>query len=140
MDYIVGFRALSLDSVTYSSLHLTIFLVAILVFLFVGLTTSLGIANTKNFSDSALVSYAKFFYASFLKPHRRGDGGQQSALESFYEAQVCALNFSRHKTITELWAGRSIRCHTQTTAPRKGGYARTIGSTTPTSQIQDDHY
>jgi betaine lipid synthase len=37
-----------------------------------------------------LVSYSKFFYASFLKPHHSSsDGGQQSALESFYETQVC---------------------------------------------------
>ncbi len=103
MDYIVGSRPLSLESMRYSSLHLTIFLVAVLVFLFLGLTISLGIANTKNFSDSALVSYAKFFYASFLKPHRRGDGGQQSALESFYEAQVCAPSVPPSGTFPKLF-------------------------------------
>ena len=43
---------------------------------------------------SPLTTYAKFFYASFLKPHT-GDGastGQQAALESFYKAQVCCLS------------------------------------------------
>ena len=42
---------------------------------------------------SGLATYAKFFYASFLKPHS-GDGaitGQQAALESFYRAQVTFL-------------------------------------------------
>ena len=41
--------------------------------------------------SNGLVTYARFFYASFLKPHT-GDGadtGQQAALESFYKAQVC---------------------------------------------------
>lgn len=33
--------------------------------------------------------YLKFAYVSFIKPHTgRTDGGQQSALESFYSAQV----------------------------------------------------
>ena len=38
----------------------------------------------------SLTTFARFFYASFLKPHS-GDGavtGQQAALESFYKAQV----------------------------------------------------
>lgn len=41
--------------------------------------------------SSALATFSRFFYASFLKPHS-GDGthtGQQAALESFYKAQVC---------------------------------------------------
>lgn len=39
--------------------------------------------------NSGIFSYLKFFYATFLKPHEKGDG-QQDALESFYKAQVCA--------------------------------------------------
>ena len=42
---------------------------------------------------SGLATFARFFYASFLKPHS-GDGaitGQQAALESFYRAQVTFL-------------------------------------------------
>ena len=38
---------------------------------------------------ACFVSYSKFFYASFLKPHTGDVGrGQQGSLESFYEAQV----------------------------------------------------
>ncbi|OAX76877.1 hypothetical protein ACJ72_08830 [Emergomyces africanus] len=38
---------------------------------------------------SAIYSYSKFFYASFVKPHESdGEGGQQLALESFYKTQV----------------------------------------------------
>lgn len=36
-----------------------------------------------------LTPYLKFAYVSFLKPHTgKTEGGQQSALESFYSAQV----------------------------------------------------
>ena len=50
----------------------------------------LSAPKTSTKSDG-LGTYARFFYASFLKPHT-GDGadtGQQAALESFYKAQVC---------------------------------------------------
>jgi len=43
-----------------------------------------------------LTPYLKFAYVSFLKPHTGGaDGGQQSALESFYSAQVRNVSFWR---------------------------------------------
>jgi len=45
------------------------------------------------FDIEFLKPYLKFAYVSFLKPHTaRRDGGQQSALESFYAAQVCMSN------------------------------------------------
>jgi betaine lipid synthase len=84
--------ALLLESVPFPSLHFIIFLVGLFVLLFVGLTISAGVGrgdSSARFSDSILVSYSKFFYASFLKPHdSSSDGGQQYALESFYETQV----------------------------------------------------
>lgn len=53
------------------------------------------LSNTKaSVKSSRLATYARFFYASFLKPHT-GDGettGQQAALESFYKAQVRQMN------------------------------------------------
>lgn len=89
MESIVGSHVVLLDGVRFSGLHFIIFLVALFVLLFVGLTISAGLASTKRLSESSLVSYSKFFYASFLKPHHSSsDGGQQSALESFYETQV----------------------------------------------------
>ena len=52
---------------------------------------STTVASTKQLkSPKSLKTFARFFYASFLKPHN-GDGaatGQQAALESFYKAQV----------------------------------------------------
>ena len=46
--------------------------------------------STSRSSSKTVATYARFFYASFLKPHT-GDGtsvGQQAALESFYKVQV----------------------------------------------------
>ena len=55
------------------------------------ITTDLGLQQFT--IPSGLATFARFFYASFLKPHS-GDGaitGQQAALESFYRAQVIFL-------------------------------------------------
>ena len=102
MDSIISSRMFSLGSAWFSGLHLIIFLVAIFVVLFVGLTLSAGLASAKGFSDSKLVSYSKFFYASFLKPHQSSsDGNQQSALESFYETQVLGRNLAPFTSGTE---------------------------------------
>lgn len=38
--------------------------------------------------NRGIFTYLKFIYASFLKPHDKGSGGQQDALESFYSTQV----------------------------------------------------
>ena len=101
MDLIVAFRALSLQSDEFSGLHLLIFLVALSISILVGLTISSGIIRNKQSSESVVVSYFKFFYATFLKPHQRGgSGGQQFALESFYEAQ--ARNENPMKTRADL--------------------------------------
>ena len=53
-------------------------------------------------TDKSILSYAMFFYTNFLKSHSTtADGGQQSALESFYSVQVflavtCLLEAIRH--------------------------------------------
>jgi betaine lipid synthase len=47
-----------------------------------------------------VLSYAKFFYACFLKPHS-GDknGNQQDALESFYKAQAQVYDTTRGRLL-----------------------------------------
>lgn len=59
---------------------------SVLAFILVGLLALLEQSRKSN----AIVNFGKFFYASFLKPHSGDDAatGQQSALESFYRAQV----------------------------------------------------
>lgn len=47
-----------------------------------------------------LTPYLKFAYVSFLKPHTgSADGGQQSALESFYSAQASAYDATRKQLL-----------------------------------------
>ena len=46
------------------------------------------ITNSVSFAGKGLSPYLRFFWANFLKPHEKINGGQQSALESFYAAQV----------------------------------------------------
>lgn len=70
-----------------ASVLLTFFVVVVLAARF-SVTIISGLKQYR--TPSALTTFAKFFYASFLKPHN-GDGaisGQQAALESFYKAQV----------------------------------------------------
>jgi betaine lipid synthase len=47
-------------------------------------------------NPSAITSFLRFFYASFLKPHTGDSGnGQQDALESFYKAQAGVYDATR---------------------------------------------
>jgi betaine lipid synthase len=56
------------------------------------------LSKTKFCSD--LYSYFKFFYASFLKPHERGDEtNQQFALESFYRSQAQVYDATRSRLL-----------------------------------------
>ena len=62
---------------------------AIMVCMLVAAVLFLSSQKKEKFdSDRGIFSYLKFFYATFLKPHEKGDG-QQDALESFYRTQVC---------------------------------------------------
>ncbi len=50
---------------------------------------------------TALTSFLRFFYASFLKPHTgdRTGNGQQDALESFYKAQAGVYDATRKRLL-----------------------------------------
>lgn len=69
-------------------------LILLAIFALIGFAARLSvvvISGRKQFGvTGGVATFARFFYASFLKPHN-GDGaitGQQAALESFYKAQV----------------------------------------------------
>ena len=70
-------------------LRLVIFAVGILLsFAVLGVFVASGAFRLKDVSNT-LRTYLKFIYAIFFKPHGNAvDGGQQSALESFYATQV----------------------------------------------------
>ena len=70
-------------------LRIAIVAVGILLsFAVLGVFVASGAFRLKDVSNT-LRTYLKFIYAIFFKPHgNAADGGQQSALESFYATQV----------------------------------------------------
>lgn len=74
----------------------------------------------------SVAAFARFFYASFLKPHTGdGSGGQQAALENFYKAQVRRWSGMAGKVeLTGASIGRCVRCHPQEAPMWSRGYAR----------------
>ena len=70
-----------------------LFLTAVFLFAFVDAPKSARLPETA-------ISFAKFFFACFLKPHS-GDktGSQQDALESFYKAQAAAYDATRSRLL-----------------------------------------
>lgn len=69
--------------------HLQIAVAAVFVVAFVSSVLLFVLRKPKMKHDSAIYTYFKFFYASFVKPHEsHGQGNQQRALESFYKTQV----------------------------------------------------
>ena len=82
------------NSLTPSFQQISILLAYLVVIALAARVFVTFISASKQFKvPSGLATFARFFYASFLKPHS-GDGaitGQQAALESFYKAQVATL-------------------------------------------------
>lgn len=62
-------------------------------FLVCGLVTVVLLLSSQKQKDDfkkngGPLTYLKFIYATFLKPHDKTGNGQQDALESFYKTQV----------------------------------------------------
>jgi betaine lipid synthase len=81
------------SKILFVGLTLLLFVSAVFLFSFVDAPKFLSLPET-------VLSYAKFFYACFLKPHS-GDttGNQQDALESFYKAQAAAYDSTRSRLL-----------------------------------------
>lgn len=83
-----------LDNLTFSFQQAFILLAFFAIIALAARVSVTIVFGLKQFTiPSGLATFARFFYASFLKPHS-GDGaitGQQAALESFYRAQVTFL-------------------------------------------------
>lgn len=93
----------------WTSFHFQIALAAAFVIAFVGSVIFFANRKPKIAAidyDNGVLTYLRFVYASFLKPHENsGDGGQQSALESFYKTQVwmdCAVKPKNIYTLPHL--------------------------------------
>jgi betaine lipid synthase len=80
--------------------HTQIIIVGATLVLLIGVVFAVTFQSTNKGDEenpSAVGSFLRFFYASFLKPHN-GDGlgeGQQAALESFYKAQAGVYDATR---------------------------------------------
>lgn len=75
---------------------------AFLVFALVTAVLLFSFRKQKVDYNSGIFTYLKFIYATFLKPHEKGDG-QQDALESFYKTQVRAWNNDLICWLCPLW-------------------------------------
>ena len=89
---------------------------AFLVFALVAAILLYSFRKQKVDYNSGIFTYLKFIYASFLKPHEKGDG-QQDALESFYKTQVRIRSDVIYYSLCSLFADRigflggCLRCH-----------------------------
>jgi len=76
---------------SFSLLHLKIVLAASAILFFLSGVFVIAFLKPKAWQDTSdtINNFGRFFYVNFLKPHTGdGLGGQQGALESFYNAQV----------------------------------------------------
>ncbi|QKX60672.1 uncharacterized protein TRUGW13939_07818 [Talaromyces rugulosus] len=86
----------------WTSPHITIGVTAIFVFALVASAALLSLQKGKLDFNKGLLSYVKFAWSCFLKPHEResdGETGQQHALESFYRAQATVYDATRRKLL-----------------------------------------
>ncbi|OJJ46724.1 hypothetical protein ASPZODRAFT_16476 [Penicilliopsis zonata CBS 506.65] len=59
----------------------------------------LSFQKSKTGQESGIVSFCKFAYATFLKPHKQNGEGQQEALESFYKTQAAVYDATRKRLL-----------------------------------------
>ncbi|EER40214.1 conserved hypothetical protein [Histoplasma capsulatum H143] len=80
--------------------HLQIAAAAVFVVALVSSVLLFVLRKPKMKHDSAIYTYFKFFYASFVKPHEsHGQGDQQRALESFYKTQAAVYDATRKRLL-----------------------------------------
>ncbi|KAJ5758755.1 hypothetical protein N7520_005911 [Penicillium odoratum] len=80
-------------------LHFYIGGAALLVFALVALVLLVSFQQVKVNMDHGPLTYVKFIWANFLKPHDRSGSGQQDALESFYRTQATVYDATRHRLL-----------------------------------------
>ncbi|KAJ6088746.1 hypothetical protein N7486_010007 [Penicillium sp. IBT 16267x] len=80
-------------------LHLYISGAALLVFALVALVLLISFQQVKVNMDQGPLTYVKFIWANFLKPHDRSGSSQQDALESFYRTQATVYDATRRRLL-----------------------------------------
>lgn len=82
--------------------HTKIIAVGVALILIIGIIFALNFTSKKadQGGPGFLLSFLRFCYACFLKPHEDdGSGGQQAALESFYKAQAGVYDATRSRLL-----------------------------------------
>ncbi|KAJ5728767.1 uncharacterized protein N7483_003275 [Penicillium malachiteum] len=80
-------------------LHFYIAGAALLVFALVGVVLLVSFQQVKVDMDQGPLTYLKFIYANFLKPHDKSVLHQQDALESFYRTQATVYDATRRRLL-----------------------------------------
>ncbi|KAJ5176018.1 uncharacterized protein N7482_001895 [Penicillium canariense] len=80
-------------------LHIYIAGAASLVFALVAVVLLVSSQQVKIDLDHGPLTYLKFIWANFLKPHDKHAEGQQGALESFYKTQAAVYDATRRRLL-----------------------------------------
>lgn len=89
MEQLLRLRVQAVSLIKTQDIHSTILIAALLVFTLVLCAFYFSLIHRASVNNNGLLSYLKFAYSCFIKPHHATlDGGQQSALEGFYSTQV----------------------------------------------------
>lgn len=80
-------------------LHLYIAGVAFLVIALVSFVLLVHSKQVKVDANDGLLTYLRFVWANFLKPHDKNGQGQQHALESFYKTQATVYDATRRRLL-----------------------------------------
>ncbi|KAJ5731850.1 hypothetical protein N7493_003331 [Penicillium malachiteum] len=80
-------------------LHFYIAGAALLVFALVGVVLLVSFQQVKVDMDQGPLTYLKFIWANFLKPHDKSVLHQQDALESFYRTQATVYDATRRRLL-----------------------------------------
>ncbi|RMD40557.1 hypothetical protein DV735_g4554, partial [Chaetothyriales sp. CBS 134920] len=92
-------RVVGSSIATISQMDVETSLIALGIFALLALFVAHA-TNSLNFPGFGLSPYLKFVYANFLKPQKgKVEGGQQSALESFYSTQASIYDTTRKRLL-----------------------------------------
>jgi hypothetical protein len=101
MEQLLSRQAQAASLIKTQDVHSTLLIAALLICTLTLCAFYLSGIRKASSANNGLMSYLKFAYSCFIKPHHATlDGGQQSALEGFYSTQVKARSYQRMLELT----------------------------------------
>jgi len=120
MEQLLHLQARAVSLMKAQDVHSTILIAALMVSTLVLCAFYFSFHRKALWENSGLVSYLKFAYSCFIKPHRAtSDGGQQSALEGFYSTQVPSMSYQLCSSLCS--TGRCLRRYSKEASSRARG-------------------